>query len=212
MKQFIKPTVLTLLLSGSFLPVAAHAQDTDTLGIFAKERFQVRVRAIDVIARGDGTTGASSTDVKDSIVPEVDLTYRLNKNFALELIAATSNHDITAGGTDLGNAWILPPSLTLQYHFTPDQKFSPYVGAGINYSMFYGEDADEGASKLDVDGGFGWVLQAGADYWFNDHWGMNADVKYINLDVDVHVNNGAVNANNVKLDPVIAGVGVSYRF
>ena len=218
--SFLKPALLTLLLSGSALPaiaadnMAAGARNIDytNAGIFAKERFQLRARVADVIARGDGTTGAASTDVKDSIMPEVDLTYRMSKHFALELIAGTFNHDITAGGTDLGNAWILPPTLTLQYHFMPEKQFSPYVGAGINYSLFYGEDADAGANKLEVDGGFGWALQAGADYWINNHWGVNMDVKYVNLDVDVRVNNGAANARDVKLDPVIAGVGISYRF
>lgn len=110
--------------------------------------------------------------------------------------------------------WILPPTLTLQYHFAPDNKFSPYVGAGINYSMFYGEDDDSGFQGLDVHGGFGYALQAGADYWINDRWGINLDIKYINLEVDVDssLNGTALRADNVDLDPVIIGAGVSYRF
>ena len=141
----------------------------------------------------------------------MDVTYFFTKNIAAELIAATAEHTISAGGNTLGDAWILPPTLTLQYHFQPDEKFSPYVGAGLNYSMFYGEDDAAGFNNLDVDGGIGYAVQAGFDYWLNDNWGVNADIKYVDLNVDVRVNN-SLSADDVKLDPVIVGIGTSYRF
>ena len=198
------------------LPAASWAQDISQAGLFDKERFQVRLRAIDIIADGEGTVDGTSipTDVENAITPEVDLTYKMHKNWALELIAATANHNINAGANELGDAWIVPPTLTLQYHPMPEKAFSPYVGAGVNYSFFLGEDSNTGFSDLDVDGGFGWALQLGADYWLNDNWGLNVDAKYVNLDVDVGVNQGGtpLTASNVELDPVIVGVGVSYRF
>ena len=81
--------------------------------------------------------------------------------------------------------------------------------------MFYGEDSAAGFSELDVEGGVGYAVQAGFDYWIDEHWGINMDVKYIDLDVDVDVVSGgttALRASNVDLNPVVAGVGVSYRF
>jgi len=145
-------------------------------------------------------------------VPEVDFTYFLTENIALEAVVATAEHTVSAGGSDLGDTWILPPTLVLQYHFQPDKKFSPYIGAGINYSIFYGEDSADGVSDLDIDNGFGLAVQAGADYWINDNWGLNVDVKYIDLNVDASVSNGTVQASDVDIDPIIVGVGVSYRF
>lgn len=209
----------TLMLASTVATVAlantASAQDASDW--LAKERFQFRVRALDVIADGGGhvtQNAALGTDVDNAITPEFDITYYFTDNISAELIAATSKHTITAGTNTLGDAWILPPTLTLQYHFTPDEAFSPYIGAGLNYSMFYGEDDAAGFNGLDVDGGVGYALQAGFDYWLNDNWGVNLDVKYINLDVDVDVNLGAthLDADNVGLDPVIVGAGVSYRF
>lgn len=196
------------IIAMTALSVPAFAQD------MSKDRFQIRGRILDVIADGDGTVlpGNLATDVDHAITPEVDVTYFFTNNIAAELIAATSEHTISANGATVGDAWILPPTLTLQYHFTPDSQFSPYVGAGVNYSIFYGEDEASPFTDLDVDGGFGWALQAGFDYWLDDHWGLNLDAKYINLDVDVSVNNGALNANDVELDPFILGGGVSYRF
>jgi len=194
------------------LTQTSYANDFD--GIWDKDRFQIRGRMIGVIADGDGIVNGTSlkTNVDNAYVPEVDFTYFFTKNIATELIVATSEHTVSAGTSVLGDAWILPPTLTVQYHFQPDEKFSPYVGAGINYSMFYGESEDSNFTKLDVDGGIGFAVQAGFDYWLNDNWGINADIKYIDLDIDARVNYGALSADDVKLDPVIIGIGTSYRF
>ena len=207
-----------VLMAGVATTVMAGQATAKDLGdsYLSKERFQIRGRIIDVMADGDGTVQplGLETDVEHRMAPEIDFTYFMTENIAAELIAATSKHSIKAGPADVGNAWILPPTLTVQYHFMPDSKFSPYVGAGLNYSMFYAEDADTGFNDLEVHGGFGYALQVGADYWLNDNWGLNIDAKYVNLDVDVDVNAGTtpLTADNVDLDPWIIGAGVSYRF
>jgi len=202
--------ITTIVLSGT-----ASAKDLGD-SAFSKERFQVRARVIGVFADGDGRENVTglNTDVEHAVTPELDVSYFFTNNIAAELIAATSKHKITAGPNDIGDAWILPPTLTLQYHFTPDNKFSPYVGAGLNYSLFYGEDDGTGFNNLDVSGGIGYALQAGFDYWLSDNWGLNVDAKYIDLDVDVDVNLGAtaLSADNVGLNPWVLGAGVSYRF
>lgn len=207
---------LALLTATAIAAFSAPVSANELGDAWSKERFQIRVRMIDVAADGDGrvTQNGLKTDVDHAVTPEVDVTYFFTKNIAAELIAATSEHEVDAGSFNLGEAWILPPTLTLQYHFTPDKKFSPYVGAGLNYSLFYGESDGTGFSNLDVDGGVGYALQAGFDYWINDNWGLNLDAKYVNLDVDVDVDLGAthLDADDVDLDPVIIGAGVSYRF
>jgi len=210
-----KLSLLAMLVSSASIAATAPAL-ADLGDTWSKERFQVRVRGIGILADGDGIVNGTAleTDVDDAYVPEVDLTYFFTENIAAELIAATAEHSVEAGTNDLGDTWILPPTLTLQYHFMPDNAFSPYVGAGINYSMFYGEDDGTGFNDLDVDGGFGYALQAGFDYWMNDNWGLNLDVKYVDLEVDVDVNLGAtpLSADDVDLDPWIVGAGVSYKF
>jgi outer membrane protein len=210
-----KSLLLTALLSTVALTgfaSASHAADYKDW--MDKERFQVRGRAIAILAKGEGTVNGTSlkTGVDNSYVPEVDLTYYFTKNISAELIAATAKHTVSANTAKVGSTWILPPTLTVQYHFTPDSQFSPYVGAGLNYSWFYGENASSSFTKMGVDGGLGYAVQAGFDYWINKNWGLNLDVKYIDLNVDVSVNNGALHANDVKLNPFVIGTGVSYRF
>ena len=211
MKVFCKTILACTALSLAVMAQPASAQDQGD--IWAKDTWQVRVRAIGVVPDEDSSVNiGGKVDVGDSLVPELDISYFFTDNISTELILATAQHQLDyTGGVNLGDTMILPPTLTLQYHFMPDKPFSPYVGAGVNYSLFYGEDSGAGFTDLDVEGGFGWALQAGFDYWVDDHWGFNADVKKIFLNVDASLNNGAVRAD-VDLDPWVIGTGVSYRF
>jgi len=210
-KSILLASVATLALT-----TAATAKDLGE-GAWSKERFQIRVRAIGVLPDSGGDTTIGGTpEANNDYVPEVDFSYFFTENIAAELIVATSKHDLklnnsNSGNLDLGDTWLLPPTLTLQYHFTPDNKFSPYLGAGINYTLPYKEDDGADTTKLEASGSFGTALQAGADYWVDEHWGFNVDVKKLWVDVDAKINGGAI-TGNVVLDPWIVGAGVSYRF
>lgn len=177
--------------------------------------FMVRARAIGVIPDESATVTVlgGDVDVSNEWVPEIDFSYFLTDNIALELIAATTNHDVThSSGLSLGEVNLLPPTLTLQYHLMPKERLSPYVGAGVNYTIFYNEDAPGGAvTGIDYDNAFGFALQAGVDYAVADNWYLNVDVKKIFLSTDVSINGGAITAD-VDLDPWVVGFGVGYRF
>lgn len=198
-------------------PAFAERGAVEGTDFLAKERFQVRVRALGVVPDDDGTASAGgavlagAVKVGNAITPEIDLTYFMTDHIAAEIIAGTAQHQLDFNGANLGDTWILPPTVTLQYHFTPDRAFSPYVGAGINYSLFYGESSGTGFTDLNVDNAVGPALQAGFDYWIGENWGLNLDVKKIWMNVDASLNSGAIKAD-VDLDPWLVGAGVSYRF
>jgi outer membrane protein len=185
----------------------------DTLAPFAKERFQIRVRAIDVIPQESSTLNiAGDVRASNQVTPEVDLSYFFTDHISAEVIAATSKHTIKhSSGAKLGTSWALPPTVTMQYHFTPQKAFSPYVGAGLNYTVFYNDKAAAGFTNLNMHGGMGYAVQAGADYWLGKHWGINFDVKKIFLNTDATLNDKTIRAD-VDLDPWVVGAGVSYRF
>lgn len=179
----------------------------------------LRVRGIAVTPDESSSISVIGGDVDASneYVPEVDVSYFITNNIALELIAATTNHDMKADNTilgtvDLGDVGLIPPTLTLQYHFLSDNRFSPYIGAGLNYMIFYNEDAPGGTvTSIDYENGLGYALQAGIDVAIQGNWSVNADVKKIFFNTDVDINNGAI-AADVDLDPWIFGLGVGYRF
>ncbi|MGB1077411.1 MAG: OmpW/AlkL family protein [Bdellovibrionales bacterium] len=214
MKSLSIKTALVMSVALSILSTPVMANDG--YGTFDKERFQLRLRGIGVLPDGGGnTTIGGKPDANNAVVPEFDITYFFTDHLAAELILATSPHDLKlktgTGDLDLGDTMILPPTLTLQYHFTPEKQLSPYVGAGVNYTLPYAEDNGRNTTKLEADGSFGYALQVGTDYWLNDHWGLNVDVKKVWVDVDASINSGAI-TGEVELDPWIVGAGVSYRF
>lgn len=166
---------------------------------------------------GAGIPGRASLDM--SVVPELDFSYFFTDNIAAELILGTTHHHPKAKDTplgasvDLGDVWLLPPTVTLQYHFNPKGAISPYVGAGINYTIFYGEDPGA-ALDTSYDNSFGYALQAGVDFELTKKWSMNLDVKKLWLNTDVTVNAGlpSLIKADVDIDPWIIGVGFGYRF
>ncbi len=179
----------------------------------------VRGRVINVTPDESATITPIGGDVSidTSIVPELDITYFVADQWAFELILGVTPHDVRAVGTaagdiDLGDVTLLPPTLTLQYHFNRDGDVRPYVGAGLNYTYFFNEDLPTGgiATSIDYDASFGYALQAGADFQVSDDWFLNVDVKWVDIDTDVTIN-GAI-AADVEIDPVIFGVGFGRRF
>jgi outer membrane protein len=189
----------------------------------------VRLRGIWVAPQDESSavlptfpTGSASVD--DAIVPELDFTYFLSDHVGAELILATSPHDISGEGALAGlgkiaDTMALPPTLTLQYHFMPNAKFRPYVGVGVNWTVFYSEDATSalntaiGATKVSLDDSFGWAAQAGADIDLSERFFLNLDVKYIDIDTTATLRTGAlVNQVDVDIDPLVVGVGLGFRF
>lgn len=185
----------------------------------ALEGLLIRGRALAVIPQSsaDISVIGGDTEITNSYVPELDLSWFFTPNIAVELIAAVSPHDVKAVGTsigtvDLGSVWLLPPTVLLQYHHPLPHGFKPYVGAGVNYTVFFDEDAPGGTvTSIDYDNSFGWALQFGVDYMLNEHWLINVDVKKLFLSTDVSVNNGAITAD-VDINPWIVGAGIGYRF
>ena len=206
---------LTLALLASTMATHAFAADN-----FQAGDFMIRARALGVVPAEDATiTGAvtgSQIDIDKSLVPEVDFTYFVTNNIALELIAAVTPHDVntatsSVGPLDLGDVWLLPPTLTAQYHFTGLGQCKPYLGAGVNYTVFFNDDVGTSVTSVDYDNSFGPALQAGVDYMLDDHWLVNLDVKKIWINTDVTFNGGAI-AADVDINPWIVGVGFGYKF
>lgn len=201
---------------------AAHAEAGDTF---------IRIRGIMVApteSSGPILPAFPTEEVKvnNSVMPEVDITHMVSDNVGLELIAATTKHNAsgtsgTTGGIGkLASTWVLPPTLTVQYHFAPEAKVRPYVGAGVNYTIFYSEkpsaglETAVGQTDVNLKDSFGWAAQAGIDVDLNEKMFLNFDVKYIDIDTTARLATTAISTQRVKisLDPIVVGVGVGFRF
>lgn len=185
-----------------------------------KSPWQIRLRLLGVVPEDGGSVNGvpgSDLDYTSSVVPELDISYYFTDNWAAELILGTAKSSVNGAGSlsalgNIGSTWMLPPTLTLQYHFTNFGAFKPYVGAGVNYTIFYDQSANA-AQSLDVHDTWGWALQAGFDYMIDQHWGLNVDVKKLFLQPDFDVNvGGAALTGTADLNPWLIGAGVTYRF
>jgi outer membrane protein len=185
------------------------------------QTWQVRLRGVSVQPNEKSTVAGVKSDVNisNSFIPELDFTYFFNKNVAAELILGTTKHDVefSNGAANLGSVWLLPPTLTLQYHFYPTKTLKPYVGAGLNYTIFYG--VKSGVVKdVEYKNNVGFALQGGVDYMLNDKYFLNFDIKkvFLKTDVDVDASNVVPGANSVpakvNIDPLLIGFGIGMKF
>ncbi|WP_050402984.1 OmpW family outer membrane protein [Bradyrhizobium embrapense] len=162
--------------------------------------------------------------ISDQAIPELDITYFFTKNIAAELILGVTRHHISGTGTlnglDIGKAWLLPPTLTLQYHFDDFGPLKPYIGAGINYTAFFNQSAANTSlagltvTDLHISNQFGAAVQFGFDYMLDRHWGLNFDVKklWLRPDYSATVNNAIPVSGRANIDPWLISGGIAYKF
>lgn len=205
-----KILVAALAMAGLVSAGAVHADDSG---------FMVRARAVSITwdngqKGGLDSHGIGKVEAKDLWIPEVDVSYFFNKNLALELVLTyPQTIDVKADALGkIGKVDALPPSLMLQYHFTDFGAFKPYVGAGINYTLFTERKVTDGLGVVRVDNSsLGVAGQLGFDYFLTKNVALNFDVKYIQMSTDVK-SDTLGKLGKLDLNPITAGVGVGYRF
>ncbi|MBS0474927.1 MAG: OmpW family protein [Proteobacteria bacterium] len=194
-KNLLALTILCAMASGT---VYAQQQDGQWL---------VRARAVHIDSHNGGAAGAAGVSLENRWIPEVDVSYFFTPNFAAELVLTyPQKHDVRLNGGKIGTLKHLPPTLLGQYHFTGMGAFKPYVGAGVNYTRFSNVDIAGGALTVKKSS-WGPALQVGFDYALDKNWSLNFDVKKIYMDTTV---SGGI--GKFKVDPILVGVGVGYRF
>jgi outer membrane protein len=226
-----KATLFVFGLAGAFLLAGAQSGNAQTsLQIGAVDpdapvgkragSFMIRLRAIGVIPQNfwsEVKPIGGHIETTNTAAPEVNLSYFFTDNIAAELIAATTRHNVSVsdsvlGHVDIGSVWVLPPTLTFQYHFMPHRWFSPYIGAGLNVTFFYASHPNNPPiAEIGYSTAVGPAIQAGFDYNFTGHWFLNFDVKQIFNKTYARANGGTIKANT-WLSPTVIGAGIGYRF
>ncbi|MDC7691875.1 OmpW/AlkL family protein [Vogesella indigofera] len=199
MKKFAIAAILASLSAGAF------AAQGDIIA-------RLRITDVNPQTSVNDVLQQAGVDVKNDTIPELDFTYMLTNNIGAELILGTSKHDITAGGAKIGSVKVLPPTLTLQYHFNPEGQFRPYAGAGINYTRFYGFKDDSGLGLSIKKNSFGPALQVGIDMPLTKDVFLNLDMKkiWIKTKVDSSVVGG--NIGTLDINPLVTSVGIGMKF
>lgn len=158
----------------------------------------------------NGSLAGLDADVDSDTRPIFTAEYFVRDNLGIELLAATPfSHEVTLGGSlDAGTVKHLPPTLSLNYHFPTNSVWKPYVGTGINYTIFFDEKSALG--DLELDNSVGLALQAGLDYMVTEKGAVRLNVRWFDIDSDVTLNGADI--GTAEIDPWLVGVSYVHRF
>lgn len=185
----------------------------------------MRFTATSVQPNDDSSAFNSAAVSALGLKPEVDnntqlgatFVYMYSDNIGVEVLAATPfSHDISLDGIGkIAETKHLPPTVSAQYYFNPQSKVRPFVGIGLNYTIFFSEKATltsplDLQGDLKLDNSFGLALQAGIDYDIDDTWFLTADIRYINIETTA--TNSVAGSSNVDINPTVISVGAGFRF
>jgi len=170
--------------------------------------WMVRARAVQMKMQDNSGANFNWTAENKSLTA-VDVSYFLNKNVAVEVVWLPSQTTaVTSAGTNKGAFAQSPHALVLQYHFTDWARVQPYLGAGLNNTL-YSSANFLGGETVDRSS-FGAALQIGANFPIDKNWSINVDMKKLYSQTDIE--NAGVHQGTLKLNPTFTGLGVGYRF
>jgi outer membrane protein len=226
----------TIILGGALLPAAASA--------FEANSWIVRGGASNVSPEGSSdqlqlngskqdfinAVGPAELKVDDNTQLGLTVEYMFTPNWGLEVLAATPFEHTASGtgsinGLNVADIKHLPPTVSAVYHFNEGSAFRPYVGAGINYTIFFSENltnqADAAFAGLGLTGGdvnlddsWGVALQVGADYNISGNWWLNGSVRWIDIGTTAEVtfDNGTQVSTDIDIDPFVYSIMLGYHF
>ena len=157
----------------------------------------------------NGTLAGGNTEIDGNARPIITFEYFVKDNLGIEILGALPfEHDISINGANVGSTKHLPPTVSLNYHFPTGGKFTPFVGVGVNYTIFFDEESPLG--DLDIDHSWGLAATLGVDYAVSEKGAVRFDLRYIDIDSDVKLD--GVKIGEVEVDPLVASVSYVMKF
>jgi outer membrane protein W len=181
------------------------------------------IRHLSMSPRGDGAYDGGTLDVVSSrgfgATAEVFWTPRVSTQLAATFVnpaAIAFPTNPPPDDLDLGTFGIDTYSLTARYHFAPDARFSPFVGAGGAVVIFGDlEDRFGDAIEMTYDREMAALVEGGVRYRLFPRVMLDVAVSYMPLEATPNaVRNDTNNPlpGKVQLDPMTVSVGAAWRF
>ncbi len=188
-----------------------------------KGKFGIGARIGYVNYAGDdyGVSGSNfDVDFDAAAMYGGNLVYYIHRYFSFELSAdyVKTDTEIKGSGlspTNIGELKQVPIILNGRFHFSTNQKISPYLSGGIGYYLNDFDLSNSSAgNELDPDNSIGFNLGGGIQFLLNEHFAIDLDLKYIwnKTDFEAKVPGYAPEETSVNLDNFYVGIGLKYYF
>lgn len=136
--------------------------------------------------------------------------YLFHDKLGVELgIGEDVEHDYALNSGDAGSLDRMPANLLLQYYplgGVEGARVQPFVGVGMNYTRF----SSVSGAGMDVDDSYGIAGQAGMDLVITDNLSATGFARY--ADVDAEFEKSGTTVDDIRVDPLTVGAGITYRF
>lgn len=220
---FVTPTLLVAgMLAASGLPATSYAQDAG---------WQLRLNGAWVDPSVDYSQPNDEgemirADSESAMGYGLALEYRASRRIGWELGVLRARpeimlHGAVQPGSELSvgeRVSFMPVTLGLNLHLTPDGPLDIYAGPVVGYAFFgdltYKVATEGGEQRIEFRSGnsFAWGATLGADVTLgHGAWSLGAALTYLDVGWEVtEVASGG--SETVDFDPLIATVGLRYRF
>jgi len=133
--------------------------------------------------------------------------------------AAYSRGDFEGPPVSFGELKMIPITGTLQFHFAPNGRFDPYIGAGVAYVLFDNLKSRDDLGDIDFDSinfedDYGYVANVGFSFDMTPSIALNVEGKYVPIEsAATAVFPDAPGQNfQFKVNPLILSAGISLQF
>lgn len=118
-----------------------------------------------------------------------------------------------------GQLEMIPITATLQFHFNPEGRVDPYIGAGAAYVLFdrvdnFGDVGGIDVDAIDFDDDVGLVVNAGLTFDITPSFAVYLDGKYVPVSSSATASfaTGPGTATEIDINPLILSAGLGFQF
>jgi len=150
---------------------------------------------------GNASGGASAAVtgeyfITDHVAAALALTVPRTHSFEVPGTAAAAAHRASAR--------LQSSAVTFKYYFAPEDRWDPYLGAGVDVTALYEVSGVAGLDRVTA----GPIAEAGINLRLDRHWMLNAAASW----AQVQPAAGAMPSRDIRLDPLQFDCGFVYRF
>lgn len=216
------------IASLSLLALLGYARRSEAQTVFdngvINNRWVVNVDATGILFNTSGKINVAGQRIPGTLklantaTMTFDVGYYFFNNFTVDVVGGIPPHSTASGAGEAsslgpaGKVNVAPAVVQILYHFTDLGPFHPFIGGGVNYTIFMNK-VGINVSDFHVKDNWGGAVTGGIVYDLSENWGINVTASQIFLSSTAKGSVGpAPVAVKVVANPTAISMGVTYHF